>query len=217
MNTKFARVLDRKVSSARDLRRQDKIRQIAQAATEVFLEVGFAAASMDKIVEKAGVSKRTLYKYYDSKEEIFIDVVQMELDSMWKNFEPDSDVSEDLAGQLQRIGVELLRIANAPVTLSLFRVTAAEAQRFPKLAYQFFNESYEKVIDGIAEILERQTSGPAGRIADKKQAAEYFLDLLTGTEYLRIIFGSKAPLTEKAMKARTRRALDFFYETYKLK
>lgn len=214
MNTKFARVLDRKAASARDLRRQDKIRQIIRAAIDVFLEDGFAAASMDRIVEKAGVSKRTLYNYYDSKEEIFIDVMQMELDSIWKNFEPDRGNPEGLAEQLERIGRELLRIANSPVTLCLFRVTAAEAQRFPKLAYQFFNESYEKVIDGIAAILQRELGGTDRRIRDKKQAAEYFLDLLTGTDYLRIVFGSRPPMSDKAITARTRRALTYFFETY---
>jgi AcrR family transcriptional regulator len=217
MDEKSAVASDRDIPSARDIRRQGKIRQIVRAATDVFLEDGFTAASMDKIVEKAGVSKRTLYNYYDGKEEIFIAVMQMQLGSIYDNFEPYQNKSEDLAGQLQRIGIDLLRIANSPVTLSLFRIAAAEAHRFPKLARQFFEESFENVIDGIAAILDREIENTSLRITDTKQAGEYFLDLVTGTAYLGIVFGINPPMNDKAIEVRTERALNYFFETYKFR
>ena len=70
MTAKLASAPDRDTVSARDLRRQGKVRQIVDAAREVFLEYGFSAASMDEIVRRAGVSKRTLYSYYAGKDEI---------------------------------------------------------------------------------------------------------------------------------------------------
>ncbi len=216
MHRKSTGTSDRATPSARDLRRQGKIRQIVEAATGVFLEDGFAATSMDKIVEKAGVSKRTLYSYYEGKEEIFIDVMQMQLGSVYENFEPDRNKSEDVAEQLRRVGIDLLRIANSPVTLSLFRIAAAEAHRFPKLARQFFEESFENVIDGIAAILKREIEKTSLRITDTKQAGEYFLDLVTGTAYLGIVFGINPPMNDKAIKARTERALNYFFKTYPL-
>lgn len=200
--------------SARDLRRQDKIRQIVLAATEVFLEGGFAATSMDKVVEKAGVSKRTLYNYYKGKEELFIDVMQMQLGSLYENFETDRSGSADPAEQLHWLGIELLRLANAPTTLSLFRIAAAEAQRFPKLAQHFFEQSFENVIDSVAVILDHESEKLGIRVGDSRQAGEFFLDLLTGTAYLRVIFGTTAPWNDKAIKARTSRAVSYFFETY---
>lgn len=50
--------------------------QILSGARRVFLREGFAAASTDVIAREAGVSKRTLYSYYPSKEELFQDVLR---------------------------------------------------------------------------------------------------------------------------------------------
>ena len=49
---------------------EDKQRAILRAATEVFCEQGFEAASMQAIAERAGVGKGTLYLYYQSKGEL---------------------------------------------------------------------------------------------------------------------------------------------------
>jgi len=214
MDTEGIATTDGAPSSAREARRQAKIRQITRAATNVFLEYGFAAASIDRIVEKASVSKRTLYNYYDSKEEIFIDVMQMRLGSIYEKFNPGRDRGGDLRQQLGQVGIEFLRIVNSPETLALFRNVIAESQRFPKLARQFFRESFAKVIDGIAAILEREAGNSGLRDTDAKEAAEYFLDLLTGTAYQRVLFGVIPPMDDKARSERTEWALSCFYRMY---
>lgn len=200
--------------SARDLRRQQKIKQIVHAATDVFLDDGFSNASMDRIVEKAGVSKRTLYKYYPSKDEIFIDVMQMQLGTIFENFSPNRFRSMDLEEQLRSVGIELLKLANAPGTLAIFRIIAAEAQRFPKLAQQFFEQSFDQIIEGIATILDRENSISGQNISDTRQAGEYFLDLLTGTNYLNVVFGTLPPMKGKTISLRTERALNYFFAIY---
>jgi len=200
--------------SARQLQRRDKTRQIVSAATEIFLQEGFAAASMDKIVERASVSKRTLYNYYRSKDEIFVSVMRSLLGSIFDNFSPERAGPADLAEQLRLVGRELLRLANAPTTLSLFRIIASEAQRFPKLAAEFFEQSFENVIEGIASILDRENGKSGVDIPDPRQAGEYYLDLLTGTAYLRVVFGTAPPLGEKSISQRTDRALRYFFEAY---
>jgi len=210
MTARPTRAPDRGFVSARDLRRRKKAQQIIEAAKEVFLEVGFSEASMDGIAQKAGVSKRTLYDYFKSKEKIFIDIMQVQLSLPYKNFSTDQKDPECLADRLQRIGVDLLRTANSRETLSLFRIAAAEANRFPKLARQFFEESFEKVIDGIAGILEQEGQTSGLRVTDARQAAEYFLDLIFGTAYYRVVFGTIPPMNDKFIKAYTRRALKYF-------
>src|SRR4051794_6623317 len=49
----------------------DKRRQILEGARAVFLSSGFDGASMGEIAKAAGVSKGTLYIYFDSKERLF--------------------------------------------------------------------------------------------------------------------------------------------------
>lgn len=50
--------------------------ELAAAALELFIEKGFAATRLDDVAKRAGVSKGTLYLYFDSKEELFKTVIQ---------------------------------------------------------------------------------------------------------------------------------------------
>jgi len=53
----------------------EKQRAILDAAAEEFAENGFAAASFNRIIEKAGVSKGAIYYYFDDKEDLYLTVV----------------------------------------------------------------------------------------------------------------------------------------------
>jgi AcrR family transcriptional regulator len=50
-------------------------RRILEAAKEVFFRDGFMAANLDEIAEKAGVAKGTLYRYFDSKAELYVAIL----------------------------------------------------------------------------------------------------------------------------------------------
>ena len=60
-------------------RRQEKKvqsrRKILDAAREVFFRDGFMAANLDEVAQKAGVAKGTLYRYFDSKAELYVAVL----------------------------------------------------------------------------------------------------------------------------------------------
>ncbi|GAI29792.1 unnamed protein product, partial [marine sediment metagenome] len=53
-----------------------KRQQILDGANRVFSQMGFDAASMNDITREAGVSKGTIYVYFNNKEELFIDLCQ---------------------------------------------------------------------------------------------------------------------------------------------
>ena len=60
-------------------RNADKRRRILEAAQGAFGDVGFEAARMEEIARRAGVSKGTLYNFFDSKEDLLICAVEQEL------------------------------------------------------------------------------------------------------------------------------------------
>ncbi|NLA58550.1 MAG: TetR/AcrR family transcriptional regulator [Firmicutes bacterium] len=60
---------------------QDKRRDILEAAEKVFRANGFTAAKMDEIAELAGVAKGTLYLYFDSKQDLFVSLLE---DRIWE-------------------------------------------------------------------------------------------------------------------------------------
>ena len=59
-------------------RRGDKLREhILWTAKDVFLEMGFERASMDVVAGRAETSKRTLYAHFESKEKLFLAVIEL--------------------------------------------------------------------------------------------------------------------------------------------
>jgi AcrR family transcriptional regulator len=59
----------------REERKQLSRRKILDAAREVFFRDGFMAANLDEVARKAGVAKGTLYRYFDSKAELYVAVL----------------------------------------------------------------------------------------------------------------------------------------------
>src|SRR5690606_42132103 len=56
--------------------RAERERQMIEVAESVFAERGYAAASMDEIAERVGVSKPMLYEYFQSKEGLLLACIQ---------------------------------------------------------------------------------------------------------------------------------------------
>ena len=76
-----------------------KRRQILDGARKVFMDLGFDGASMGEIARSAGVSKGTLYVYFDDKNRLFEAIVEEEALEQGKvafNFDPERDVTTTL-------------------------------------------------------------------------------------------------------------------------
>ena len=68
-------------SRQRQRRKDARPLELLDAALELFVEKGFAAARAEEVAQRAGVSKGTLYLYYPSKEELFKAVIVRNLSS----------------------------------------------------------------------------------------------------------------------------------------
>lgn len=69
-------------------------RRLVSAARDVFSEVGFAAASMEEIAERAGVTRGPLYHYFDDKEDLFRTVYEL----------VERDLAASIEEEIQRRG-----------------------------------------------------------------------------------------------------------------
>jgi AcrR family transcriptional regulator len=61
--------------SARAERKAQSRRRILDSAREVFFRDGFMAANLDEVAELAGVAKGTLYRYFESKADLYVEVL----------------------------------------------------------------------------------------------------------------------------------------------
>jgi AcrR family transcriptional regulator len=111
-------------------RSEAKRQAILEAAAAVFGEYGFERTTMSDIRERAGCSKPTLYSYFDSKEELFFEVVleaiEAEFQSTHEALDPEMD---DIAAALERFGQRLLALLYSPPVRAVRRLLMSEAGR----------------------------------------------------------------------------------------
>ena len=114
--------------------------EILAAALALFADRGFAATRLDDVAARAGVTKGTLYLYFDSKEELFKAVVRQELVPNLERAEAlvagSAAPSLDLLEQLVR---NFARIIGSPLG-AIPKLVLTEAGNFPDLA-RFYREA----------------------------------------------------------------------------
>ena len=139
-----------------------------EGARRVFLQEGFAAASTDTIAREAGVSKRTLYAYYPSKEELFAEVlrkltVENPQTRVLKSVQLINPRSrEELYEALVGLAKKLMSTIMDPGYLALLRTIIADSHRFPKLGEVFRSTVPERGIkEGSTMMRRAQENGVA--------------------------------------------------------
>ena len=135
-------------------RAEDRPREICAAALEVFAEKGFAAAKLDEIAKRAGVSKGTLYLYFKDKEELFRAVVR---DSIAPNVEAITAAIASLDAPFQQIVCALFagfaaNITRIPVG-AVAKMVIGESRNFPELARVWHDEVASKAIGAVAGLV----------------------------------------------------------------
>lgn len=128
------------------------------AASEVFLEQGFGAASMEAVAKKAGISKKTIYGFVPTKEKLFEAVMQDHMEHADLPVLPDQvgdlpGVEAAIAAYLNGLSGAILR----PTAVGLFRVTVAESLRFPEVAETFYREGGLRHIKQLGAWLAERT------------------------------------------------------------
>ena len=117
----------------------EKRQRILDAATVEFSLHGFENANMTVIAKKAQVSVGSLYKYFESKQDLFLTVVQHSIRSMTELLDRLAVSQEDILVKVERIIREIQRTSKeSAVLLRLYNGMTAEIN--PRFASQFAYE-----------------------------------------------------------------------------
>jgi TetR/AcrR family transcriptional repressor of mexJK operon len=167
--------------------------RILDVATMLFLGDGFGATSIEAVAKRAGISKRTFYHRFHSKEELFEAVVRRLIGRWTPPFDMAVLDGPDLAEVLRRVGGYMLDVALTPQALSLHRIMIAEGQRFPTLARILYEHGMAAGTERIAREFERRTaSGEFAGIEPRFAAEQFIMMMVTGPR--RRALGLGAPL-----------------------
>jgi AcrR family transcriptional regulator len=106
---------------------------LIDAASEVFAERGFAAASVDAIADRAGYTSGAIYDHFGSKEGVLVAVVERLLAQEPLAFDADSSPSGDFTDQLRAFGRTAARTTRDPGMAALVYEMYACMVRNPDL------------------------------------------------------------------------------------
>lgn len=122
-------------------RKESRHAELLAAAIDLFVERGFAATRLDEVAARAGVSKGTLYLYFQSKEDLFKAVVTETLVPLLANFERSLAAAN--TSNAERLAL-FFRVwwerFGATRLAGIAKLVLAEAGNFPELARFFHQE-----------------------------------------------------------------------------
>ncbi len=192
-----------------------KRRQILDGAKRVFMERGFDAASVNDIRRAAGVSKSTLYIYFDSKEELFEAMIEEERDQRFERVTEILASDGSAADVLHRYGCAIATIICSNEVVMAQRIIIGIAERMPALGARFFTGGAMRSQTDLAAFLRREVSSARLVIPDVPHAANQFIDLSTGNLWKPRLFGktTEAP-SAKEIEASVSSAVAMFMATY---
>ena len=167
-----------------------KRRQIMDGARAVFLAQGFDAASMGEIARKAGVSKGTLYVYFDSKEALFQAIAHEECAAQAKDIFTLDPADHDVEAVLTRLGRGYVKFLCRPGAMSPLRTVISISERMPDIGRQFYETGPAYGIATLRAYLESQVAAGNLKIDDCEIAAAQFLDSCHATIFRPMLFNA---------------------------
>ncbi|AMO55171.1 hypothetical protein GZ77_11645 [Endozoicomonas montiporae] len=197
-------------------RSQQKRASILEAATNEFKERGVQGASMDRISERAGVSKRTVYNHFPSKEELFLDIAN----SLWqrvKAAESMEYVSErPLAEQLKGFALATMNLYAVDDYICLSRCILAEYMHSETLARQAMAKISEDD-SGLVRWLQAGINDKRLVSGDPEFMATQLIYLLKGFGFWPQAIGHSPLLTPEQQQEVVESTIAMFLNQYELK
>ncbi|MDZ7626986.1 MAG: TetR/AcrR family transcriptional regulator [Parvularculaceae bacterium] len=187
---------------------------IVDAARRTFLVHGYDGASMDEIALAAGVSKRTVYNRFRSKEDLFAATIEescrrilpVDIDSIEKSLST-RDFTNELAHRF-------LRGMLHPEALALRRIASFEAGRNPPLGRLYYDHGVAYMMAAFAPILKRAAVREGVEIADVETALHQLGALVMEPLYTEALLGVAPADIEAAIDRQVGLGLQAFWKIY---
>jgi TetR/AcrR family transcriptional repressor of mexJK operon len=187
-----------------------KRERVLRAATAAFTLDGYRA-SIDRIAQRAGVAKQTVYSHFPSKDALFREVVREMAAHVLVQLESDDNLRAGLLRFALAYRGRVLRSEG----IAMFRTLAAEIPRFPGLARAVYTGGAGETARGLALYLDKAMAAGRLRAGDPRFAAEMLLGMLVGHERIQRLFGG-ARLSAGDEARRAARIVDGFLRMYSI-
>jgi AcrR family transcriptional regulator len=186
---------------------------ILSIAREVFMEEGYAAASMSTIAARLGGSKGTLYNYFRSKAELFVAVIQQQCEIGQAELFDGVD-EPDLRAHLTQLGRRFARLMMQEDVITIHRIVVAEAMRFPEIGQALYEAGPKRGKARMIDYFDQAIAEGRMKPCDPGRAAEQAMEMTLAGIYRRRLWNVGPPPTDEEIDANVKAAIDTFMAAY---
>lgn len=174
---------------------QAKREKIVKAALETFLQYGYKGTSMNRVAEKAGVIKQTIYSHFSDKEGLFTAIVQsVTLEHLKAQFGESIDSDQSPEKVLKKIAQIFSERQKDKSYLALMRTIIGESKRFPELARLYVSTVIKPAMKILCDYFNKH---PELKISDPEAIARIYCGTLVSSILMQEILYGKDVLPFK--------------------
>jgi TetR/AcrR family transcriptional repressor of mexJK operon len=166
--------------------------RVLRAATAAFMTDGYRS-SVERIAQRAGVAKQTVYSHFPSKDHLFEEVAREMAKRVLIELEPSGNQKEEsgdsLRAALLRFAIAYRERVLSDEGVAMFRTLVAEIPRFRTLARAIYQGGPGETAAQLAGYLGRAMAAGRLRRDDPQFAAELFMSMLTGLDRIKRLYG----------------------------
>lgn len=196
-------------------RDSSKSKAILEAASELFLELGFDGTSMDGVARRAGVSKQTVYSHYASKEHLFGEAVHGAIATYYPEKALASVDSHTLEGDLTAVCHMLASLLMDDRAIAMFRLLVAAGAKGSAMGEIFWKSGPADIQVQLSNFLATWVERGELEIDDTAKAGQQLVALVKEPAHFRIAIGIQEPLDEAAIDECVKDAVNSFLKMYR--
>jgi TetR/AcrR family transcriptional repressor of mexJK operon len=171
--------------------------QILKVASQLFMENGFNAVTMEAIAEAAPVSKPTLYNHFENKQALFFAVMEVRADNLFLAIENEMRSDQSIEETLTRIGHSFLDVVLRPEGIRMFRLMIAESGQFPELGKIFYESGPRKIAALISSYLKKEHDAGRLTVPNPDLSANFYLNMIKGNAHMQCLMALKEKIPPK--------------------
>jgi AcrR family transcriptional regulator len=192
-------VLERRPETRRR-RKAERPQEILEAAFAEFSRNGFAMTTLDRIAERAGVTKGTIYVYFENKEHLFISMVREITKTTLDVVHGMFDSHEGSTADLLRAQFSFIyqHIVEDRRRREVVRMLIAEAPRFPALADRYHEEILRPCLEMLMQAVQRGIDRGEIRNSSIVNTPQVIIAPIALVDLWMMMFDDRQPLDMKA-------------------
>lgn len=187
---------------------------ILKAAVELFLESGYGIASLNVLVKRVGCSKETIYKYYGSKQGLFIAVIDCILDDILASV-VDLDIQEmELRDGLIHASYKTLERLCTGRYVRLRTLIATSSEDVPEIGKEYYEYIEERSYKAMSKYFQQYIDNGTLKNIDSYRMAKYFWGMMLHDLLFQLYTTVKSKISKRELKAHADQVVDDFLQVY---